>query len=174
MHNRVRRTVLAAMFLALALLLPFVTAQLKAVGKALCPMHFPVLLCGYFCGPWYAAAVGFLAPILRSMLFGMPPMLPTGAAMALELAAYGLSSALLDAALPKKKGFVYVSLAGAMLIGRGVWGAASVVLYGLQGNTFGTEAFLAGAFASAVPGIVLQLAVIPPLVMMLKKDGKNI
>lgn len=42
------RLVLAAMFLALALVLPFITGQLPQIGNALCPMHFPVLLCGFF------------------------------------------------------------------------------------------------------------------------------
>ena len=57
-QKSLRRMILAAMFLALALVLPFFTGQIPQIGNALCPMHIPVLLCGFFCGPWYALAVG--------------------------------------------------------------------------------------------------------------------
>ena len=60
-QKSLRRMILAAMFLALALVLPFFTGQIPQIGNALCPMHIPVLLCGFFCGPWYALAVGGIA-----------------------------------------------------------------------------------------------------------------
>lgn len=77
--------VLAALFLALGLLLPFVTGQIAAFGSWFLPMHLPVLLCGFVCGWPYGLAVGFVVPLLRSFLFGMPPMMPTAVAMAFEL-----------------------------------------------------------------------------------------
>ena len=85
--------VLAALFLALAMVLPLLTGQIPQIGQALCPMHIPVLLCGFFCGPWYGLAVGAIAPLLRFLLFGMPPIMPTGVAMCFELAVYGLLAA---------------------------------------------------------------------------------
>lgn len=168
--NKIFRMVLSAMFLALALLLPFLTGQIPQIGGALCPMHIPVLLCGFFCGPLYAAVTGFAAPLFRFLLFGMPPIMPTGIAMCFELAAYGLSAGLLyKKMLPKKKAYVYVSLVGAMIIGRIVWGAARVVLYGLGKSEFGWAAFMSGAFINAVPGIIVQIVLIPLLVMVLEK-----
>lgn len=163
------RMILAAMFLALALVLPFLTGQIPRIGNALCPMHIPVLLCGFFCGPWYGLAVGCLAPLLRFVLFGMPPIMPTGITMSIELAAYGLVSGLLYKLLPKKKPCIYISLIGAMLIGRILWGAARVVLYGLGKSEFGWTAFLSGALLNAIPGIILQIILIPILVMVLEK-----
>ena len=157
------------MLLALALVLPFLTGQIPQIGNLLCPMHIPVLLCGFFCGPWYGLAVGFIAPLLRFAMFGSPPLIPMGVAMCFELATYGLVSALLYRALPKKKTYIYVSLIGAMLAGRAVWGAARVILWGLGKADFGWAAFLTGAFTGAVPGIVLQLVLIPVLVMALNK-----
>ena len=118
------------MFLALALVLPFLTGQIPQIGNALCLIHFPVFLCGFFCGPWYALAVGFTAPLLRSLIFGMPPMIPKGAAMAFELATYGLVSGILYQTLPKKKSSIYISLITAMLAGRVMWGAVRTVFYG--------------------------------------------
>ena len=102
-HKNLRQLILAAMFLTLALALPFLTGQIPQVGSALCPMHIPVLLCGFFCGPWYALAVGLVAPLLRFALFGMPPLMPTGIAMCFELATYGFVSGLLYKLLPGKK-----------------------------------------------------------------------
>lgn len=161
--------ILAAMFLALALVLPFLTGQIPQIGSALCPMHIPVLLCGFFCGPWYAGAVGLTAPLLRSMLFGMPPMMPTGIAMCFELATYGLVAGLLYKQLPKHNVYVYISLIGAMIAGRMVWGAVSVILYGLGQSEFGWAAFMSGAVINAIPGILVQIILIPILVMILKK-----
>ncbi len=166
--------ILAAMFLALALVLPLLTGQIPQIGNALCPMHIPVLLCGFFCGPWYALAVGFIAPLLRFVLFGMPPIMPTGIAMCFELAAYGVVSGLLYKLLPRKKPYIYVSLIGAMLAGRIVWGAARVVLYGLRKSEFGWAAFLSGALLNAIPGIILQIVLIPILVMVLSADKANL
>ena len=166
-----KKMVLAAMFLALALILPFLTASIPELGNALCPMHLPVLLCGFFCGPWFGLTVGFTAPLLRFVLFGMPPLVPIGVAMSFELAAYGLLSGLLYRILPKRRPYLYVSLLGAMLGGRLVWGAARVVLYGLGKAPFGWAAFLAGAFTNAVPAIVLQIVLIPLLVMALEKKA---
>ena len=80
-----RKLVFAALLLALAMVLPFLTGQIPQIGQALCPMHIPVLLCGFVCGPIYAMAVGFIAPLLRFALFGMPPIFPTGVSMAFEL-----------------------------------------------------------------------------------------
>ena len=66
-ENKTYYMVLSAMFLALALILPFLTGQIPQIGRALCPMHFPVILCGFFCGPWYAFMIGFIG-IMTSIL----------------------------------------------------------------------------------------------------------
>ncbi len=161
--------VLAAMFLALALVLPFLTGQIPQIGNALSPMHLPVLLCGFFCGPIYGLVIGLIAPLLRFALFGMPPLMPIGIAMCFELATYGFISGMLYHLLPKKKQYVYVSLIGAMLAGRIIWGVARVILYGLGKSEFGWAAFMSGAFINAVPGIILQIVLIPILVITLKK-----
>ena len=167
--NRLYQMVLSAMFLALALILPFFTGQIKGIGKALCPMHIPVLLCGFFCGPWYGLAVGAIAPLLRFAVFGMPVIMPTGIGMCFELAAYGCISGLLYAALPKKKVYVYLSLLCAMIAGRFIWGVVRTALAGLSHTEFGWTAFFAGAVTEAIPGMILQIVLIPILVMTLKK-----
>ena len=161
--------VLAAMFLALALILPFFTGQIPQVGNMLCPMHIPVLLCGFFCGPWYGCIIGFVAPVLRFALFGMPPIFPTGVAMCFELAVYGMVSGMLYRYLPKKHISVYIALLAAMLAGRVMWGLVQVIIWGLGKSEFGWAAFISGAFTTAIPGIILQIVIIPILVIAIKR-----
>ena len=175
MENRksVRSLITAAVCLALCMILPIITGHLQAIGNALSPMHIPVLLCGFLCGPWYGLAVGFIAPLMRSFLFGMPPLFPTAVAMSFELAAYGLLTGVLYRALPKNKGMIYVALIASMLGGRIVWGIVRVILSGVSGSSFTWAAFFAGAFTNAIPGIILHIVLIPPIVMALEKTYRR-
>lgn len=166
-----KNLVLGAVFMAIALLLPFLTLQIPAIGSMLLPMHIPVLLCGYFCGWQYGLTVGAVAPLLRSALLGMPPMFPIAVAMAFELAVYGLMTGLLYKRFPKKIGYVYAVLLISMVAGRVVWGAVSYVFYGFGDTAFSWEMFMGGAFLKALPGIALQLILIPILVMALEKNN---
>lgn len=171
---QIRKLTYAALFLALALVLPFLTGQIPQIGSALSPMHIPVLLCGFLVGwPW-GLAVGFIAPLLRSVIFGMPVMVPGAVAMAFELAVYGLVSGILYCLLPKKKWSIYVTLVVAMLAGRAVWGIARLIIAGLSGNSFTWALFLAGAFTNAIPGIILHIVLIPVIVMVLERAGLSL
>jgi len=171
MTKNTKKLVLSGMFMAIGLVLPFITIQIPTIGKMLCPMHIPIMLCGVFCGWQYGLIVGFITPLLRSVLFGMPVMIPGGVAMAFELATYGLVIALMYKALPKKLWGIYVSLITSMVCGRVVWGIARylIVFFGLSSKAFTWKLFVAGALTDAIPGIIIQLIAIPPLVMILKK-----
>jgi thiamine transporter ThiT len=160
---------LSGMFLALAYVMPFLTGQIPEIGSMLCPMHIPVLLCGFVCGAPYGLVVGLIAPVLRSLTLGMPPLFPTATAMAFELAVYGLMAGLLYKALPKKKINIYTSLIGAMIIGRIVWGVVMFCIMGFDMTKFGIAAFWAGAVVNAIPGIIAQIILIPMLIMVLEK-----
>ncbi|MBQ1256834.1 MAG: ECF transporter S component [Clostridia bacterium] len=167
----IQKLVYASLCLALALVLPFLTGQIPEIGSMLCPMHIPVLLCGFLCGwPW-GLAVGAAAPILRSVIFSMPPMYPTAVGMMFELAAYGFLSGLLCRIAPKKIWGVYIVLIVSMIFGRAVWGVAQTILLTAKGNSFTFAAFIAGAITKAVPGIIVQLLLIPPVVLVLSKAG---
>ena len=168
MNRSIRNLTYSSLCLALCLVLPFLTGQIPEIGSMLCPMHFPVLLCGFLCGGPWGAAVGIVAPLLRHILFHMPPLI-TALGMTFELGTYGLVSALLYRRLPKTPAGLYASLLGAMASGRIIWGCAMTVISGVSGTLFGWEAFLAGALLNAIPGIALQLLLIPPLVLALKR-----
>lgn len=165
-QTKLLKMILAALFLALAYVMPFLTGQIPEIGAMLCPLHIPVLLCGFICGwPW-GLAVGVIAPLFRSLTLGMPPLFPTAVCMAFELAAYGAVAGLMHKLLPRKKISIYVSLIVAMVVGRLVWGAAMMVCMGISGGAFTLAAFVAGAFTNAIPGIIVQLVLIPILVML--------
>ena len=166
---RIQKLVLAALCLALCMVLPFLTGQIPEIGNMLCPIHIPVLLCGFLVGPCWAAVIGLIAPLLRFALFGMPPIFPTGVAMCFELAVYGAVSGWLYLRLPRRTVNLYVSLVAAMLLGRIAWGIVRVILSGVTGSAFTWAAFMAGAFTTAMPGIILHIVLIPVIVLALQR-----
>ncbi|MDD7284494.1 MAG: ECF transporter S component [Candidatus Fimisoma sp.] len=168
-RNNTRDLILAALCLALAMLLPFLTGQIQTLGNMLCPMHIPVLLCAYICGYRWAAAVGFISPLLRYAIFGMPPIMPAGVSMAFELLTYGLVAGLLYEKLKKNTLNIYVSLIISMISGRVVWGIARLIISGVTGTEFTWQLFIGGAVLQAVPGIILHILLIPIIVMALRR-----
>jgi riboflavin transporter FmnP len=171
-RETLRKMVLSAMFVAIGLILPFFTGQLPRIGNMLLPMHIPVLLCGLVCGWYYGAAVGLILPVARFLLFGMPPLYPTALSMSVELCVYGLTIGLIYGLFRKQSPLrVYAAMIPAMLVGRLAWGGAQMALLGVQDMPFTWEAFLAGAFIHAIPGIILQFLLIPSVMTILHYTG---
>ncbi|MBR4906826.1 MAG: ECF transporter S component [Clostridia bacterium] len=171
MKDSLKKMIYAALCLALCMVLPFLTGNNRMLGSILCLMHIPVLLCGIICGPWWGLAVGAVAPLLRSVTIGMPPLFPTAVAMAFELAVYGLISGLLYRALPKKPWSIFVALIVAMLAGRLVSGAVQFAFLGLFHTQYSLQTFLTASFVTPWPGILIQIVLIPAIVFALDKAG---
>ena len=168
--NTIKNMTMAAVCIALCVVLPIAFHSVPDAGSVFLPMHIPVLLCGLICGwPW-GAAVGFIAPLLRYALFGMPQIFPMGISMAAELAVYGMTVGMVYARSPKNLGSIYVSLGVAMIAGRIVWGAVRYLMAVMTGVEFTMDLFLAGAFFTAWPGIILQFLLIPPIVRALERS----
>ena len=169
-NKKILNIVLSALFLSLCLVLPFFTGQIKEIGNMLLPMHIPVMLCGLICGWQYGLIVGAIAPIMRSLLFSMPVMYPSAISMAFELATYGF---VIGYMFSKSKWTcmksLYRSLIVSMISGRVVWGLVQVILLGLGENGFTLSMFIGSAFLKAIPGIILQLVLIPAIMLVLKK-----
>lgn len=172
MGKTTKKLTLSAMFLAIGMVLPFLTGQIPQIGNMMLPMHIPVLLCGLICGWQYGAVLGFILPLVRYLVFGMPVLFPTGTAMAFELMTYGLVIGLIYS-FSRWKCIIslYRALIGAMIAGRIVWAAAQMILLGVSGGTFTMKMFLAGAFFNAVPGIIIQLVLIPTVMVALGRTG---
>jgi len=168
----IKRLSVSAMLFALGLLLPFLTGQVPEIGNMLLPMHFPVLLCGLTCGPFWGLAVGATLPIVRSLVFSRPVLFPNAIAMAAELATYAFVVGIIYSRSKKSVLSLYTSLAIAMILGRVVWGAIMALLM-IGGDGFGLAAFISGAVIEAIPGIVLQFILIPVIMIALGKAGRK-
>ena len=169
--SKTQRLTLSGLFLALGIILPYVTAHGAGVpGTVLLPMHIPVLLCGFFCGPLLGAFCGLILPFLNSILTGMPVMYPHAINMAFELAAYGfVLGYLFGHAKWKCTKSLYRCLIISMIVGRIVKGIVQCILLGFGDNGFTFAAFISDAFLNALPGIILQLVLIPAIMLILGK-----
>lgn len=164
-----KKIVYSALYLAMGIVLPLVTGQIKEIGDSLLPTHLVVLLCGYICGYKYGFIVGLILPFLRSFLFEMPPLYPNALWMSAELSTYGFMSGFLyNKFFNKQIWWLYLGLIVSMISGRIVWGIAKMILLGLSGKHFTFYAFLTGGFIDAFPGIIIQLIFIPVLIAQLK------
>jgi len=167
--SSVKRACITAVCIALCYVLPLAFHAIGA-GSVFSPMHIPVLLCGMICGGFYGAVCGIAGPVLSSVLSGMPS---TTALMFMgpELMAYGLITGLLMQFIRTKNLFadLYISMVGAMVLGRVVGGIASAIFYLGNGGTFSIAAWATSYFVGSAPGIICHLIVVPVLVFALMK-----
>ncbi len=167
-----KNLILSALFLALGAVLPLFTAQIKEIGDTLLPMHIPVLLCGLLCGPKYGLLVGLVLPFFRGVVFGMPPLYPNALWMAIELATYGGVIGLLYEKIGQRNVLsLYACLLSAMVAGRITWGIAKALLLGIADKPFTWEAFFVGGVVDALPGIIIQLVLIPTVMLLIQKKS---
>ena len=158
------------MFLAVGLLLPFLTGQIPQIGNMLLPMHIPVFLCALICGWQYGLPMAVILPLMRSLIFGAPPLFPTAVSMAFELGTYAFVAGFLYAHSKWQCiRALYRCILIAMIAGRFVWGVVQAILLGLSGSAFPFSAFLAGALLNAIPGIIIQLSLIPSVMLALDR-----
>lgn len=160
-----KKITLAGLFLALGIILPFITAHgFGMPGNILLPMHIPVLLCGFYCGPLMGFFCGLLLPVLNSLLTGMPAMFPMALIMTAELATYGFVSGLgYRLANGSRKYLVICTvLLVSMIAGRLMYGFACYLL--LLSGTALKNISLIGAVVTGLPGIVIQLLLLPVIV----------
>ena len=168
-NKKIFKIVLSALFIATAYVLPFLTGQIPDIGNMLCPMHIPVILCGFVCGWQYGLAAGTISPLLRSLTLSMPALFPRAVCMAVELAVYGVAAGLMYKTFPKKKIYIYLSLIISMILGRIAWGIAMFFCMEFLGKSVGFSYFIAESIVNALPGIVIQIIFIPVAVMLIEK-----
>lgn len=166
--SNAKRTIITALCCALCVVLPMAFHSIPNAGSILLPMHIPVLLCGLICGAPFGLICGAVGPLLSSLLTGMPPIayLPS---MLIELVVYGLVAGLLMQFVRTKNTFadLYISLVGAMLCGRIVAGAARALIF--AAGEYSLAAWTASYFVTALPGLVIQLVLLPAIVFALMK-----
>ena len=151
-----------ALFLSLALVLPVGLHAFGIAGRIFLPMHIPVLLAGFLVGPGSGLVVGLIAPALGHLITGMPPAYAVPL-MALELPIYGLIAGL---AYNRLKLNIYIALVAAMIFGRLMFAGGLVVLGLFMELPYTATVFFAagGPMLAGLPGIVIQLFMIPVIV----------
>ena len=180
LRSSLRMLAESGLWLAGAVLLPVALHPLGA-GPVLLPMHLPVLLAAAFTGPLLAGSVGLLAPMLSHVLTGMPPLVPPVAPlMSVELGAYGVVGGWLHrrlCAVPSSPGSPgcrfwiseYAWLLGTMAAGRLALGVAAQTLGPVLGLRMPGWTYVVGAVVSGLPGILVQLVVVPVAVGRLSR-----
>lgn len=169
--SKVRDIVTSALMIALGILLPM-AFHAFGLGSTILPMHIPVLIAGYLLPVHFAIIVGAVTPLLSSILTAMPPIFPIMPYMCFELATYGAVVSLIAKRTLVQKPMlnVYIALIGSMIAGRIVAGVVVWILVQFFSATLpGPVAFITGAVVSGLPGIIIQLVVIPPLIVLLRK-----
>lgn len=163
-----RKMIITAICMALCVVLPLAFHAIPNGGTLLSPMHFPVFLCGLACGWQYGLLCGILGPVLSSFVTGMPGIgyLPT---MMVELALYGFISGLLLKLIHtgRKTKDIYISLLSAMLIGRILTGIIRAFIFAPE--SLSIQAWVTGYFVSCLPGIIIQLILLPILYHALER-----
>ncbi len=164
----VKRSIITAVCIALCVVLPMAFHSVKNAGSIFAPMHIPVLLCGLICGAPFGLLCGIIGPLLSSLFTGMPPaaILP---AMMVELAAYGLFTGLFMQIVRTKAVLadLYISLVAAMLCGRVLAGAAKALIF--SAGKYSLTVWATSYFVTSLPGIIIQLALVPAIVFALQK-----
>ncbi len=168
--QKTRLMVFTGLCIAMGIILPFAFHSVPNGGPIFLPMHIPVLICGIICGERYGLLCGMLTPFLSSLLTGMPaaPMFPQ---MFCELSIYGFVAGLLFRLVRTKfvLGKTYISLVGAMVAGRLAYGVLNAAIF--RAGNYSFEVWVTAAFITSIPGIILQLIVIPTVVFALVKSN---
>lgn len=164
-----RKLTYSALLIGIGLILPRIVSMIPIanINAMVSPMHIPLLLCGFILGWQPAIILGVTLPLLSFLLNGVPPIFPVGLSMMVELSTYGTVAYFLYKYTNKN---IYLSLIGAMICGRIVMGVTNTLLLGAAGIPYGFKMFLVAAFVTAIPGIILHILVIPPLVKALEKS----
>jgi len=168
LKNETRKLVWASFLLILGIILPRLInlAGSPTLGNLISPMHIPVFLTGLILGPLYGLLVGFITPLLSTFLFAMPPLMPPiTVLMAFELAAFGLITGYIYS---KQQKNIYISLIAAMIFGRFVYGLALIAVGPIFNFNPPFIPFMQGAFVTGIPGMVIQLLIIPPIIKKIK------
>lgn len=161
-----KKLVTASMLLAIGVIIPSIFHLTGLPGQMLLPMHIPVLIGGFLLPPTLALLLGMLTPLLNSFITGMPVLFPIAIILVFELGAYGLITSLLYRILKVPS---LLSLIIAMIVGRIVAGITIFILSAFFTLPLDPLLFVKGAVITGIPGIIIQIILIPSLVYAIIK-----
>jgi hypothetical protein len=142
-------------FVAFAVGAPYICHQFGLAGAVILPMHFAIMVAALVMGLRGGILVALLSPVISFATSGMPPvtsLIP----MTIELATYAL---VLNLSARTFKLPLLISLVVTMLSGR----AVSILFASLFLQNVPLSAQAHMLFITAIPGIMIQLALVPLL-----------
>lgn len=159
-RNHVRNLVISGLLLVLGLIIPYIFHSSGIAGNIFLPMHVPVLIGGFLLPPQFALLLGILTPIINSLITGMPGF-PIVLIMIFELGTYGLLASVfyLKLRLPSVFALILSMIGGRIMAGLVVFILAIFFAIPLEPITY-----VIGAITTGIPGIVIQLILIPILI----------
>ncbi len=170
LKEQTQQLVLTAMFLAIGIILPFLFGQIPQIGSMLLPMHIPVFLCAFICGWRYGVPMAIILPLLRSLLFSRPNLYPEAISIAFEMATYAfVAGYLYSHSKWKCTKALYRCMLIAMVSGRIVRIIIQLFLLGISGKSFLFGVIFWGVVIAGIPGIILQLFIIPAVMVLLNR-----
>jgi len=169
-QNKTKQYILTGVFLGMGIILPTFFHYAGINGRIFLPMHIPVLIAGYFISPYLSLVLGVLTPLMNSIFTGMPVLFPMALIMAIEIGVYGLTTALLSQKIKLNK---MLTLFSSMVAGRIAAGIMVFVLASSFGVKLKPLIFIKGAIIIGLPGIIIQLIIIPIIVTALEKNMKT-
>lgn len=162
-ESELKQIPLSALFIASGIVLPPVF-HLAGLGATFLPMFLPVLLGGMVLTWRFALLTAVLTPLASWLLTGMPPVVPPVLpVMLVELSVAALLCSVIRVHLRKS---VWLALVTAILADRLVLFLIVKVMAPLLG--WNHPLFSISIVISGLPGIVLQLIIIPWVMKMIK------
>ncbi|HIV99214.1 MAG TPA: ECF transporter S component [Candidatus Ornithospirochaeta avicola] len=166
--KNIKSIVFSALIVALMLTLPLIFHAIPNGGKLFSPLHLPAFLSGFILSPAFALLSTIVGLFLSALLTGMPApfMLPQ---MAAELMCYALFTCFLFRFIRTRYVLadIYIALFASMIAGRAVAGILNALIF--SRGEYSLLIWFTSYFVSTLPAMILQLAVIPPLVIALIK-----
>lgn len=167
--KRVGDYLVEIVFIATAVIIPAVCHTLNVPVFVVLPMHWTIVLSGLVFG-WKAGLVsGLAAPIIATLLTGMPPLMVLPL-MTAELAVYGFLPGLL-----REKGVnSWLATAVGLVSGRFVFILAALSLGRVSG---GLAPYIKSVFMPGAVSGLLQIALLPLVaagcIALLNKDNNR-
>lgn len=169
---KARSVVYGGVLLAVGLVLSLVIHSIggQQFGTIFGPLNFVALTTGVVAGPWVGLTVGIVLPLLSSVIFGMPPLMPPIAVfMALQLGTYGILTGLFE----RRNLNIFLNLAISIIAGGVVYSLGYYVIGYMVGIHLQPLTAILLSFALGLPGIVIQFLLIPTIRYSIKRARKS-
>ena len=163
MQLKTREITWISLFIVLAIITPIVF-HLFGAGLMFLPMFLPIILSGYFLDLPGAILVGLLAPWVSGVVTGMPPLIPVAPIITVQVVS---AVSMVSYLYHRKRIHYFLCLVAGIVAER----FSLILMMYLVAPLLNLPPKLLswGSFIYSLPGIVLQLFVIPVVLLIVWK-----